>query len=368
MGLKRWAPALLALPVLLAHLGVGELVHHWDAGWRADAALPARIEVAFVRELKQARLRPSAAIAGKPQAAGLARLGPSKAPDLRSLPALDVPPPPEAQPKPEPMVQAEGAPGSEPGPGPEWPLSTRLDYQLSGNYRGPVTGSASVEWLRQGSHYQVRLVLSIGGLITRSMVSDGVLTARGIEPHRYDEETNVLLMAPRRAAMVFDGQQLHFANGSQRSQPVGVQDSASQFVHLTWLFLTGRRPMQVGTTVDLPLALPRKLYEWRYEVLGQETVETKMGPLPAWHLRPARGEAAILNGDLLADVWLAPTLQYLPVRILIRQDPQTFIDLTVAKPPLQAADPRADPGTDRATDPAAGPAAPQSAPEHSHQE
>ena len=353
MGLKRWAPALLALPVLLAHLGVGELVYHWDAGWRADAALPPRIEVAFVRELKQAQLRPDASIAGKPQAAGLARLEPSKAPDLRSLPTLDVPPPLEAQPKP--VLQAEGEPG------PEWPLSTRLDYLLSGNYRGPVTGSASVEWLRQGSHYQVRLVLSIGGLITRSMVSDGVLTAHGIEPRRYDEETNVLLMAPRHAAMVFDGQQLRFANGSLRPQPAGVQDSASQFVHLTWLFLTGRKPMQVGMTVDLPLALPRKLYEWRYEVLAQEAVETKMGPLPAWHLRPARGEAAIMNGDLLADVWLAPTLQYLPVRILIHQDPQTFIDLTLAKPPLQAADPSADPATNPAS-------APQSVPEQSHPE
>ncbi|HEY4083335.1 MAG TPA: DUF3108 domain-containing protein [Burkholderiaceae bacterium] len=353
MGLKRWAPALLALPVLLAHLGVGGLIHRWDAGWRAEAALPPRIEVAFVRELKQALLKPNAALAGQPQAAGLARFGPSTAPDLWSLPTLDVPPPPEAQPKPV-VEKTEGEPG------PEWPLSTRLDYLLSGNYRGPVTGSASVEWLRQGSHYQVRLVLSIGGLITRSMVSDGVLTAHGIEPRRYDEETNVLLMAPRHAAMVFDGQQLRFANGSQRPQPIGVQDSASQFVHLTWLFLTGRKPMQVGTTIDLPLALPRKLYDWRYEVLGQEAVETKMGPLLAWHLRPARGEAAIMNGDLLADVWLAPTLQYLPVRILIRQDPQTFIDLTLAKPPLQAADPAAAPAAD--------PAAPQSAPEHSHQE
>ncbi len=329
MGLKRWAPALLALPVLLLHLGLGTWVQHWDAGWRADAAMPPRIEAAFVRELKPALLRPPA-IARKPRAAGLATLKP-EALQLPALPDLDIPPPPE------PPVSALAADEGEPGP--EWPLSTRLDYHLSGNYRGEITGSASVEWLREGSHYQVRLDLSVGGLITRSMVSDGVLTPHGIEPRRYDEETRVILMTPRHASMLFNGPQLQLANGQQVPKPQGVQDSASQFVHLTWLFLTGRKALREGTFVDMPLALPRKLYDWRYEVQGHETLNTPMGQLAAWHLRPTRGDAPIY-GDLTADVWLAPALQYLPVRILIRQDAQTFVDLQLAKPPVQAAAPQ----------------------------
>ena len=35
--------------------------------------------------------------------------------------------------------------------------------------------------------------------------------------------------------------------------------------------------------------------------------------------------------------WLAPTLQYLPVRILIRQDAETHLDLVLKRAPLQAA-------------------------------
>jgi len=326
MGLKRWAPALLVLLVLLAHWGAGELIGHWDSGWRADAAMPARIDVAFVRELKPALLRAPAAVAHKPRAAGIATLK-DEVPQLPALPPLDIPPPPEP-------AASTLAAADEGEPGPEWPLSTRLDYRLSGNYRGEITGSASVEWLREGAHYQVRLELSVGGLISRSMVSDGVLTAHGIEPRRYEEETRVLLMAPRRASMRFDGSQLQLANGQQMAKPPGVQDSASQFVHLTWVFLTGRKALHEGNFVDMPLALPRKLYDWRYEVLGRETLDTPMGPLDSWHLRPTRGDAPI-HGDLTADVWLAPTLQYLPVRILIRQDPQTFVDLQLAKAPVQ---------------------------------
>jgi hypothetical protein len=340
MALKRWAPALLALPVLLIHLGAGELIHRWDEGWRTQAALPARIDVAFVRELKPALLHPGRVKVQKPVATGVVPVQPEGVLPLPSLSALDVPPPPE------PVASAVASEDGEPGP--EWPLSTRLDYLLTGNYRGAVTGSAKVEWLRQGAHYQVRLELSLGGLVSRSMVSDGVLTAHGIEPRRYDEETRILLMAPRRVNIRFDGSRLTLSNGSAWPQPFGVQDSASQFVHLTWLFLTGRKPMQAGTRVDLPLALPRRVYDWRYEVQGEESVQTRMGLFKAWHLQPTRAELAPLNGDLSAEVWLAPTLQYLPVRILIRQDAQNFIDLTLDKPPLQADEP----------------AAPQSSPEH----
>ena len=43
------------------------------------------------------------------------------------------------------------------------------------------------------------------------------------------------------------------------------------------------------------------------------------------------------GSDLRAEVWLAPSLQYLPVRLMIRQDEQTWIDLMLQSAPLQAA-------------------------------
>jgi hypothetical protein len=81
--------------------------------------------------------------------------------------------------------------------------------------------------------------------------------------------------------------------------------------------------------------LPRRQYEdWPYEVVGEERVETSMGWMPAWHLRPTRPPS---GDDLVAEVWLAPGLQYLPVRLVIRQDAETYVDLTLKNPPLQAA-------------------------------
>ncbi|XHS80274.1 DUF3108 domain-containing protein [Burkholderiaceae bacterium UC74_6] len=342
MSLRRIAPLLLALPVLAAHVGVGEMVHRWDADLRADTAAPPPISVSFVEEMKPKQVLSGPKAHARIEGSRLDALGADRALSLPpDVPAPNVPPPPD------PVASAPGpttAQAQDGEPGPEWPLSTRLDYTLTGYYRGEVTGSANVEWRRDGSHYQVALEFSVGGIVSRSMVSDGRLGAKGIEPQRYDETTKIVLMSPRRASMSFGGtgQQLQLANGNVMVQPAGVQDTASQFIHLTWLFLTGRAELKPGTAVDIPLALPRKLYPWRYTVKEQELLYTPLGEMWAWHLVPSRVDAPI-NGDLTADVWLAPTLQYLPVRILIRQDAETYVDLLLARAPRQAAEPQSSP-------------------------
>jgi len=336
--LKRRVPLLLVVPVLLAHLGVGEWVQRTDLALRAESGTPPPIEVTFVQEMKQTRLLTAAQAPPRAPRSRLAHLAAQGEVQIGSVEPPDVPPP--AQPVSAPAPVAQAAQDGEPGP--EWPLSTRLDYTLTGYYRGEVTGSASVEWRRDGAHYQVALAFSVGGIVSRSMTSDGRLGLHGIVPQRYDELTKVILMAPRQVSMSFGGQALTLANGDTQPQPDGVQDTASQFVQLTWLFLTGRATMQPGTVVDIPLALPRRLYAWRYTVKEQELLSTPIGELQAWHLVPSRADAPI-SGDLTADVWLAPALQYLPVRLVIRQDAQTYVDLMLSKAPVQAAAPQSPP-------------------------
>ena len=40
---------------------------------------------------------------------------------------------------------------------------------------------------------------------------------------------------------------------------------------------------------------------------------------------------------MTVELWFAPSLQYLPLRIRIHQSADTWIDLMIEKPPLQAA-------------------------------
>jgi hypothetical protein len=364
----RWELALLVLAVLLLHGWLADAVHGLQQGWREADPMPPRLTVVFVRELKPSvppalpepkPARPVQPTAGPPASAAPEPEPAASRPDLAASaePAASVASaaataaastPTEAL---EPSaVQAQSEPIAEAlavlppelpelsEPGPEWPLSTQLRYALTGNYRGAVTGQAQVEWIRQGPRYQVNLDLSIGPsfapLMSRRISSDGLLGPTGIAPQRFDEDTRILFSSRRRATVLFQGNQLTLANGTVKTAAVGTQDAVSQFVQLTWLFLTGREPLFAGHVVALPLALPRRQYGWRYQVVGEEILQTALGPLLTWHLLPLQ---KAVGGDLAAEVWLAPSLQYLPVRFLIRQDERTFVDLMLKAPPLQSA-------------------------------
>lgn len=370
-----WRPGPRRLGLLLLALLLVALLHAWlgQALWvlhpgAERARFPERLAVVFLQELQaqapmhaprvQGPRPPPAPPVAEPQATAItpatAASGPARPGAAASAPEpASVETPPEPLPLAEPALAASepallaaaaasAASAAADAPGPEWPLSTQLRYRLNGYFRGEVTGEAEVQWLRQGARYQVHLDVLVGAsfapLIQRRMSSDGLLGAQGIAPLRYDEDTKVLMRERRRSSIVFDreARQLRLPDGSQQALPAGVQDAASQFVHLTWLFLTGREQLEPGRIVALPLALPRRLYAWRYEVLGQEELATPMGPLAAWHLRPLLDREARPN-DLKAEVWLAPSLQYLPVRLRIAQDEQTYLDLMLRAAPRQAA-------------------------------
>jgi hypothetical protein len=121
------------------------------------------------------------------------------------------------------------------------------------------------------------------------------------------------------------------ANGERKERWRGVQDTASQFVQLTYLFTVRPDLLRVGNTVEIPLALARSVHRWYYDVIDEVELQTPFGPLSAFHLRPRRDIAK--PGDLTAEIWFSPQLRYLPVRIRVEQDPQTWADLVIARKP-----------------------------------
>lgn len=362
---RRFALAALALAVLAVHGWLTqELADHWVSIDPAKA-MPPRIEVAYVRELELAtppavapapppappkpQRRPRAAkpAASAPEAAPSAPAAPQPAPEPEPV----IPEPPPALPEPTPQLVAvpepaasEAVPVLAASPPPpaasaaqpfEWPASTRLSYKLSGNVRGEVHGDAQVEWVRQGNRYQVHLDLTVGipiaPMITRRMSSDGELTELGLAPNRYDEDTKLMFGKRRRLTMLFEPDAVLMPSGERRPRFPGTQDTASQFVQLSWIFTTRPDLLRTGNTVDFALALPRSVDRWVYDVLEEEPVATSFGAVNAFHLKPRRVSRP--GGELIAEVWFAPQLRYLPARIRIEQDRETFIDLVLSRRP-----------------------------------
>ena len=356
--LRRAALVGLVLAVIAVHGCVTRQVAERMSDFGAAPMLPPpRIEVVYVREMAlsappvaapapqptRRAPRPRAPRpASAPQAAVVAE---AAVPEPVQEPASAPRPLPEPVPPPELAATTEQPAASAPedaasavaaaSPGFDWPASTRVSYTLTGNYRGAVEGAAQVEWARAGTHYQVHLELSIGPpfspLITRRMSSDGEITDQGLAPRRYDEDTEVIFRDRRRIAILFEEGGVLLPDGRRVESLPGVQDTASQFVQLTWLFTTQPELLHPGRTIAMPLALARHVDRWIYDVLGEDTLATPFGPLPAVHLKPWR--ASQKAGDLSAEIWFSPQLRYLPVRIRIEQDAETFIDLMIARKP-----------------------------------
>jgi hypothetical protein len=389
---RGWFVALICA-VALAHLLLTAMLAERLRAMHLAQDGPARIEVLYVREmaLQEAELRARAApqpqpaerapravaarpaeVASAPRPLEEAAEPPSKVEPVPAVVetviedavaftpvpptfALDPPSMPEAVPQAATVAEAAStpAPGSvgassvgTPQPPAvqaaapfEWPVSTRISYTVTGNIRGEVHGDAQVEWIRIGTYYQVHLDVTLGlqvaPLMTRSMSSEGYITAEGLSPRRFDQLTKVGMGDRRHAVVQFDPEQVTLANGLRLARPAGVQDTASQFIQLTYLFSTRPELLRPGDSIEVPLALPRNLSKWIYDVLNEEPVYTPFGAIQALHLKPRRSAQA--GGDLSAEIWFAPQLRYLPVRIRIHQDAETYIDLILDQKPELAA-------------------------------
>lgn len=386
----------LLIAVLVAHACVLGHIADTVGDWSAEAARPERLQVAYVRELTptEAPAPVRAPPAPPPPAPERAERAPTPPMDAASAPApadpagsavpdlpvaeardaspngaesppdtalppapeeatrlADNPLPPEPAPS-APVAMAAVAAASAPADTPafEWPASTRLSYRLTGQYRGEVNGSAQVEWVLAAPRYQVNLDVTVGlpiaPLFTRQMRSDGRLSAAGLHPERYDEISQLAFRGRRQATVQIGEGGVTLANGQRWTPPAAdlapspqprtaVQDSASQFVQLSYLFTLQPERLTPGRTIGFPLALPRRVEPWVYEVVGAQTLHTPFGPLDTFHVRPRRGTPR--GNDLLAEAWFSPQLAYLPVRIRIEQDADTFIDLVIDRKPELAA-------------------------------
>jgi Protein of unknown function (DUF3108) len=306
--------------------------------------LPKRAQAATPQIAVPARLEPqpqgqlSSALVDHDEPAQLHDTDPTST--AQTDPALQQPPPQVVDTAivPSPGAQVDSTTQTSQGTSSafEWPQATRLKFDLTGNYKGDIQGRAQVEWLREQDHYQVHLDVRVGlpfaPIMSRRMSSEGVITAQGLVPHRYDQETKIAFSAVQHATVQMEADSVKLANGRRVvARWPDLQDSASQFIQLSWRLSTQPELGQVGRTIVMPLALPGRLSRSVYDITEQELLSTSFGKVPVLHLVPRPDSVA--PGDLAVEMWLAPQYRYLPMKLRIRQDAQTYVDLMVSAAP-----------------------------------
>ncbi|MGA8513757.1 MAG: DUF3108 domain-containing protein [Burkholderiaceae bacterium] len=216
----------------------------------------------------------------------------------------------------------------------KFPPSGRFDY-VATLLRGvqPQTGSGSLEWTSDGRAYAMRLSSSAFFVTLLSQTSVGQLGADGLMPERFaDKRVNRSEKATHFARNTASGAGRISFSGNQSAMALqrGAQDRLSVLMQLAGLAAAnpvqftgvGKFAIQVASTEGADI--------WQLVVEGEETLQLPAGSTRALHVvRNPRQEY-----DARLELWLAPELGYLPVRIKQTEANGNTSDLQLRSPPL----------------------------------
>uniref|UniRef100_UPI002FCDBD2E DUF3108 domain-containing protein n=1 Tax=Duganella sp. S19_KUP01_CR8 TaxID=3025502 RepID=UPI002FCDBD2E len=191
------------------------------------------------------------------------------------------------------------------------------------------SGSAVMTWRTDGSNYQASAEAGISLLITRLnalvMRSVGTIDDYGIAPNTSTQKRG------RRAETAThfnrDAGTITFS-ATERSYPlmVGAQDMATVPFQLGGI---GRADInQFGSDIEMQVGDDREAALFRFQLVGEEELNTKMGKVVTWHLsRPPRPGSYSSR----LDIWLAPGLNWYPVQLRNTEASGALTTQTVSK-------------------------------------
>ncbi len=335
---RRWAGAAgIGLAVLLAHAGVA--FGFGDGRGEAARVLPLVVLLpplqsqadGFEPRQLPDTLPPPAAGAGADRPLALAKTlapaaPPSAAPDFFALLAeQQTPAPPAAAATPVPVAStwaaadtgsAAEAPGPaaappQPDPPPVYrtkpPPSVTLRYTLS---KGLLSATGELRWKLNAGAYEAVLEGSVLGMDVLDWRSTGRIDAAGLAPTRFTDQRRG--RSVRAANFQRDKALITYSGPSaQYTLYPGSQDRLSWMLQLAAIANARSAAWAVGERITLFVTGARgDASIWDFTVQGREKLSLPSGATEVWHL------ARVADGprDNRVDVWIAPSLQNMPVR------------------------------------------------------
>ena len=216
--------------------------------------------------------------------------------------------------------------GALPAPSaPPWriivPRPTRLKYGLKGEIKGiPYSASGELLWLPDGKNYEARLEISVFLLGSKVQTSKGELTPQGLAPIRFGDKYRSEVAAHFERSK---GKVTFSANTPDVPLQPDAQDQVSAFMQLATLVGGDPDRFPPGMKLSFQAVGPRYAEQWAFVVGANEMLDLPGGNVKA--MRFTREPAA--EFDTRGDVWLAPEMDYLPVRIRLTQANGDFLDL-----------------------------------------
>ena len=191
------------------------------------------------------------------------------------------------------------------------PPSALLKYNVQGQVKQlNYSASAELLWQPNGESYTARLEVGAFLLGSRVQTSSGTLGPGGLAPTRFGDKTRSELAAHFQR----DKGVISFsANTPDAPLLKGAQDRLSVVLQLSALLAADPQRFPEGTMLSFQTVSQREAEVWQFAVEKTETLSLPYGNVPAVKLnRKPRREF-----DQQIEIWFAPQLQYLPVRLRI---------------------------------------------------
>lgn len=200
------------------------------------------------------------------------------------------------------------------------PPSARLKYDVKGEVKGfPYFVNGDLQWSQDGKTYSARMEISHFLLGSRVQTSTGQIGAHGLEPIRFGDKVRSEVAAH----FNYENNKVTFsANTPDVPMLPGAQDQLSVLMQAATMVAGEPRQFTQGSTLSFQAVGPRSAENWVFTVGVTEKLELPGGEISALHL--LREPNAQYDSKL--EIWLAPSMGYLPVRIRLTQANGDLVD------------------------------------------
>ena len=205
------------------------------------------------------------------------------------------------------------------------PASALLKYQVVGmskqlNY----SAWAEFSWQQDGQRYDSKLEVGAFLLGSRSQTSQGTLGAEGLMPQRFGDKyrSEVASHFQRDKGVISFS-----TNAPEVPLLKGAQDRLSVVMQIAALLSAEPERYPVGTMLSFQTAATRDAEVWLFLVEKFENLQLPYGDVPTIKInRKPRKEF-----DQTIELWFAPSIDYLPVRLRVTNANGDFVDQQLRK-------------------------------------
>ena len=209
------------------------------------------------------------------------------------------------------------------------PPSADLVYSIKARQSGIELGGESVlRWNAGGGKYS--LVNETRAMLfgkIHEVNSEGMITPQGLAPTRFTEKR--FRKEPTTTSFDRATKTIRFS-ASEQTYPIkgGEQDRSSVIWQLISMARAAPEKFKPGAEWRVFVAGQRDAEPWFFKAQTQEKIKTPLGELNTVHISRAPPPD---SKDQRLDIWLAPSLEWYPVRLRFSETEGDYIEQTLTE-------------------------------------